>query len=176
MKRIKSGLIITLLSVYFLPACATHNYVEPKIAAAATVFNYYKAVGDVLSPRWVSFDFEAIDGQVIPHDAELSLEERGKFRYAVMPGSREFLIHAEFNRTYGSTGPFQADIKLNADLDTNKQYQLNGAIKDGTIEVWLTERRSGQLVSTVESAPYVERPKDLYPSPKTATAAIGSAN
>jgi len=147
-------------SMLLISACATQNYVEPRIGSAATVLNHYSTRGDDLSPHWKLLQVQAIDEQLIPDDGDRTLSTRGKARFAVMPGRHRFQVHVEFNRIYGSKGPYQADVVVEADLESNVRYQLDGAVREETVEVWLKEVRTGEVISDVAATPFVAKPKE----------------
>jgi hypothetical protein len=76
-------------------------------------------------------------------------EDQTKQAVPIDPGTRSFVIDAEFNR---GDGIFKAKVPVKASLRPGTTYQLNGEISEGQVTVWLEEEKSRERASEPASA------------------------
>lgn len=104
---------------------------------------------------WEGYAIAAVDGRFV---APGFLADPGDAILKIDPGTRRFIIFAKFNRGI-RTGPFQAYLKLEAELQPSATYQLRGKIEDLNVLVWLEDARTKERVSQLVSAPWGKSPE-----------------
>ncbi len=138
----KRGVLVIILIV-LLQACGTSG-----ISKQHPIGGIERATVKGTKPRSGLFDWEyykliAVDGD------EISYLLRNEFEHAtpVDPGRRSLLVHAEFNRKLGGSGPYEVIMAIAANLEANSHYEVTGSVENDEIVIWVTDIETGKLVS-----------------------------
>ena len=154
--------LMILIFCLALFGCASGGYVQPEMSSDVAIIKN-KSTRNGLT-NWEVYVVQTVNDQFISYAKEdwLTWSGPAKAERRYEPGEVQLVIKAEFNKTFGGSGPFLAFVPLKATILPGVVYQLEGKVQGNEVVVWLVDSKSNDVVSPEGRSNYNVMPTSTF--------------